>query len=98
MGGSSMHPGSLTQMPPKGSHIHLMGICGVAMASLAGLLKEMGYKITGSDQNVYPPMSTQLANLGISIREGYRKENLSPRPDLVIVGNVISKTHEEAAA
>ena len=68
------------------------------MASLAGLLKEQGYKITGSDQNVYPPMSTQLEELGIKIMQGYKKENLHPRPDLVIVGNVISKTHEEAAA
>ncbi len=75
----------------KNAHIHLMGICGTAMASLAGLLKSLGYKITGSDQNVYPPMSTQLQDLGISIQEGYKKENLEPRPDLVIVGNVISK-------
>ncbi len=82
----------------KGGHVHLMGICGTAMASLAGLLKAAGYKVTGSDQNVYPPMSTQLESLGISIMEGYKKENLNPKPDLVIVGNVISKTHEEAQA
>ena len=81
----------------NGAHIHLMGICGTAMASLAGLLKDMGYKITGSDQNVYPPMSTQLQDIGIEIKEGYKKENLSPRPDLVIVGNVISKKYEEAS-
>lgn len=82
----------------KGDHVHLMGICGTAMASLAGLLKSQGFKVTGSDQNVYPPMSTQLEKLGISIMEGYKKENLSVRPDLVIVGNVISKTFEEAEA
>lgn len=81
-----------------GSHIHLIGICGTAMASLAGLLQDAGFKITGSDQNVYPPMSTQLEKLGIRIMEGYKKENLNPRPDLVIVGNVISKQHEEAQA
>lgn len=81
-----------------GSHIHLMGICGTAMASLAGLLKSMGYKVTGSDQNVYPPMSTQLQELGIEIMQGYKKENLNPRPDLVIVGNVITRQHEEAQA
>ncbi len=81
-----------------GSHVHLMGICGTAMASLAGLLKDRGYKVTGSDQNVYPPMSTQLQNLGIEIMQGYKKENLTPRPDLVIVGNVISKKYEEAEA
>jgi UDP-N-acetylmuramate: L-alanyl-gamma-D-glutamyl-meso-diaminopimelate ligase len=81
-----------------GAHVHFMGICGTAMASLAGLMKDRGYKVTGSDQNVYPPMSTQLEKLGIKIMEGYKKENLTPRPDLVIVGNVISKTMEEAQA
>ena len=85
-------------MLKTGSHIHLMGICGTAMASLAGMLKEMGYRITGSDQNVYPPMSTQLEELGIPIMEGYKKENLQPKPDLVIVGNVITRKHEEAQA
>lgn len=80
------------------AHVHLIGICGTAMASLAGLLKTSGYQVTGSDQNVYPPMSTQLEQLGISIKTGYKKENLVPRPDLVIVGNVISRTNEEAAA
>ena len=81
-----------------GAHIHFMGICGTAMASLAGLMKDRGFKVTGSDQNVYPPMSTQLERIGIPIKEGYKKENLNPRPDLVIVGNVISRTNEEAAA
>ncbi|MCB0342577.1 MAG: UDP-N-acetylmuramate:L-alanyl-gamma-D-glutamyl-meso-diaminopimelate ligase [Pseudobdellovibrionaceae bacterium] len=81
-----------------GSHVHLMGICGTAMASLAGILQEMGYKVTGSDQNVYPPMSTQLEKLGIAIMQGYKKENLEPKPDLVIVGNVISRTMPEAEA
>ncbi len=81
-----------------GSHVHLMGICGTAMASLAGLLKDRGFRITGSDQNVYPPMSTQLAELGIPIMEGYRAQNLDPAPDLVIVGNVITRKHEEAVA
>lgn len=81
-----------------GAHIHLIGICGTAMASLAGLMQSQGFKITGSDNNVYPPMSTQLENLGIAIQNGYRAENLQPRPDLVIVGNVISKTNPEAEA
>ena len=85
-------------MLKSGSHIHLMGICGAAMANLAGMLKDMGYKITGSDQNIYPPMSTQLEELGIPIKEGYKKENLEPKPDLVIVGNVITRNHEEAQA
>lgn len=82
----------------SGSHIHLIGICGTAMASLAGILKDLGYKVTGSDQNVYPPMSTQLEKLGIPIMLGFKKENLNPRPDLVIVGNVVSKTNPEAEA
>lgn len=81
-----------------GAHVHLMGICGTAMASLAGLLKSRGYKVTGSDQNVYPPMSTQLEKIGISIMPGYKRENLAVRPDLVIVGNVITRKHEEAVA
>jgi len=82
----------------KDAHIHLMGICGTAMGSLAGLLQEMGYKITGSDVNVYPPMSTQLEKLGIEIKKGFVKENLTPSPDFVIVGNVMTRKMEEVAA
>lgn len=78
------------------AHIHLMGICGTAMASLAGLLKERGFKVTGSDSNPYPPMSTQLENLHIPILKGYQASNLHPAPDFVIVGNVISANNEEA--
>lgn len=78
-----------------GSHIHLMGICGTAMASLAGLFHARGYRVTGSDANTYPPMSTLLGDLGISILP-FAKENLSPAPDLVIVGNIISPKSEEA--
>jgi UDP-N-acetylmuramate: L-alanyl-gamma-D-glutamyl-meso-diaminopimelate ligase len=81
-----------------GAHIHLMGICGTAMGSLAGILKSMGFQISGSDQNVYPPMSTQLESLGIRLLEGYRAENLTPRPDLIIVGNVIPRSNPEAQA
>jgi UDP-N-acetylmuramate: L-alanyl-gamma-D-glutamyl-meso-diaminopimelate ligase len=88
---------SWSQVQP-GAHIHLMGICGTAMASLAGLLKDHGFRITGSDQNVYPPMSTQLQEIGIEIMEGYHAANLDPAPDLVIVGNVITRKHEEAVA
>jgi UDP-N-acetylmuramate: L-alanyl-gamma-D-glutamyl-meso-diaminopimelate ligase len=83
-----------------GAHIHFMGICGTAMASLAGLLKDRGFKVTGSDQNVYPPMSTQLQKIGIPIMQGFKAENLTTagKPDLVIVGNVISRQFEEAQA
>jgi UDP-N-acetylmuramate: L-alanyl-gamma-D-glutamyl-meso-diaminopimelate ligase len=76
-------------------HIHLIGICGTAMASLAGMLKEQGHRVTGSDTAAYPPMSGMLAGLGIEIREPYTEANLEPRPDLVIVGNAISRGNVE---
>lgn len=85
----------VTDLKP-GSHIHIMGICGTAMASLAGLLKDRGFKVTGSDLNPYPPMSTQIESLGITIKKGYQASNLNPKPDFVIVGNVISKANVEA--
>ncbi len=73
-----------------------MGICGTGMGSLAGMLKSSGYKVTGSDQNVYPPMSDFLAQSNIPVAIGYRPENLEPRPDLAIVGNVITRQNPEA--
>lgn len=82
--------------PDSIRHIHLMGICGTGMASLAGMLKQEGYVVTGSDQNVYPPMSTYLESLSIPILQGYHPSNLHPLPDLVIVGNVITRLHPEA--
>lgn len=83
-------------LPHAVHHVHLMGICGTGMASLAGLLKQRGYRITGSDRNVYPPMSVFLKSLGIPVFPDYRPENLSARPDLVIVGNVITRDNPEA--
>lgn len=78
--------------------VYLIGICGTAMASLAGMLQQRGYEVTGSDENVYPPMSTYLENLGIPILEGYTGEHLETfRPDLVVVGNAAAKTNAEAA-
>jgi UDP-N-acetylmuramate: L-alanyl-gamma-D-glutamyl-meso-diaminopimelate ligase len=88
----------LNRLPDTLRHIHLMGICGTGMASLAGMLKEKGYRITGSDQNVYPPMSLFLESLHIPACKGYRPENLVPGPDLVIVGNVITRKNPEAVA
>jgi UDP-N-acetylmuramate: L-alanyl-gamma-D-glutamyl-meso-diaminopimelate ligase len=73
-----------------------MGICGTGMASLAGMLKHKGFRVTGSDQNVYPPMSLFLEKLSIPVISGYSAENLSPAPDLVIVGNVITRLNIEA--
>jgi UDP-N-acetylmuramate: L-alanyl-gamma-D-glutamyl-meso-diaminopimelate ligase len=76
-------------------HYHLIGICGTAMASLAGMLVAQGYQVTGSDENVYPPMSLELKRLGIPVSEGYRPENLRDRPDVVVVGNAISRGNLE---
>lgn len=76
-------------------HIHLIGICGTAMASLAGLLQLKGHRITGSDQAAYPPMSDLLAQMGIPVAEPFAEKNLEPRPDLVIVGNAVSRGNVE---
>lgn len=84
--------------PAPGSHIHLIAICGVGMASLAGLLKSRGYNVTGSDQNMYPPMSSYLAEIGIDVLAGYHAAHVAPRPDLVIIGNAISRGNPEAEA
>jgi UDP-N-acetylmuramate: L-alanyl-gamma-D-glutamyl-meso-diaminopimelate ligase len=79
----------------QAKHIHLIGTCGTAMASLAGLLQLKGHRITGSDQAAYPPMSDLLASLKIPIAEPFSETNLQPRPDLVIVGNAISRGNVE---
>jgi UDP-N-acetylmuramate: L-alanyl-gamma-D-glutamyl-meso-diaminopimelate ligase len=88
----------MNDLPPAGSHIHLIAVCGVGMASLAGLLQSRGYRVTGSDQNIYPPMSHYLAEIGIEILSGFRAEHLSPPPDLVVVGNAVSRNNPEAQA
>jgi UDP-N-acetylmuramate: L-alanyl-gamma-D-glutamyl-meso-diaminopimelate ligase len=82
-------------MPPKPRHIHLIGICGTAMASLAGLLQLQGHRITGSDKAAYPPMSDLLRELGIPILEPYAESNLDPAPDLVVIGNALSRGNPE---
>ncbi|HKP45822.1 MAG TPA: UDP-N-acetylmuramate:L-alanyl-gamma-D-glutamyl-meso-diaminopimelate ligase [Pyrinomonadaceae bacterium] len=76
-------------------HYHLIGICGTAMAALAGMLQARGHTVTGSDENVYPPMSTMLESLGIPVATGFRAENLQPTPDCVIVGNAIPRGNPE---
>ena len=88
----------LNRRPENLSHIHLMGICGTGMASLAGMLKEQGYGVSGSDANAYPPMSLFLESLGIPVCNGYGPRNLEPHPNLVIVGNVITRVNPEAVA
>ncbi len=76
-------------------HAHLIGICGTAMASLAGLLKQRGFKVTGSDAAAYPPMSDFLAAMSIPVSQPYAEVNLKPRPDWVVVGNAISRGNVE---
>jgi len=76
-------------------HYHLIGICGTAMASLAGMLQARGALVTGSDEHVYPPMSTMLASLGIEVKQGYSPSNLTPAPDCVVIGNAIPRGNAE---
>lgn len=72
-------------------HLHILGICGTFMGSLALLARDLGHKVTGSDLNVYPPMSTQLERAGISLMQGFDRSHLQPHPDLVIVGNAMKR-------
>lgn len=84
---------------PDVRRVYLIGIGGTAMASLAGMLQQRGYEVSGSDEHVYPPMSTYLERLRIPVLEGYTKEHLETlRPDLVVIGNVAASTNAEAAA
>ena len=97
--GAGHHPGHRFNfralMMKSKKHIHLIGICGTAMASLAGMLNERGFRVTGSDAAAYPPMSDFLASLGIPRGAAVRRGNLEPRPDLVVVGNAISRGNVE---
>ena len=79
----------------KIEHIHFIAICGTAMGSLAAMLKSQGYHVTGSDEHVYPPMSTFLAGQGITIHKGFDAANLDPAPDLVVIGNAMSRGNPE---
>src|SRR5688572_12155086 len=88
----------LTELPEI-KRVYLIGIGGTAMASLAGMLQQRGYEVAGSDEHVYPPMSTYLERLGIPVLEGYTKQHLETfRPDLVVIGNAAAITNPEAAA
>ncbi len=85
--------------PASVKRIHILGVCGTGMGTFAGMLKEKGYTVTGSDENVYPPMSDMLAAWGIEVMKGYSPNNLdAARPDLVIIGNVIRRVNPEAEA
>ncbi|TDB05207.1 UDP-N-acetylmuramate:L-alanyl-gamma-D-glutamyl-meso-diaminopimelate ligase [Halomonas marinisediminis] len=79
-------------------HLHILGICGTFMGSLALLARELGHTVSGSDAGVYPPMSTQLEEAGIALCEGYSPANLEPRPDLVVIGNALSRGNPEVEA
>ncbi|MBU0730372.1 MAG: UDP-N-acetylmuramate:L-alanyl-gamma-D-glutamyl-meso-diaminopimelate ligase [Proteobacteria bacterium] len=89
---------SLNFFPDPVKHIHLMGACGTGMGALAGMLIDSGYRVTGSDANIYPPMSDFLAGIGVALLSGYGPGNLDPEPDLVVVGNVISAGNPEAVS
>jgi UDP-N-acetylmuramate: L-alanyl-gamma-D-glutamyl-meso-diaminopimelate ligase len=72
-------------------HIHILGICGTFMGGIASLAAEKGFKVTGQDENVYPPMSTQLEKLGIELQEGYQSKHIQPHPDVVVIGNALKR-------
>jgi UDP-N-acetylmuramate: L-alanyl-gamma-D-glutamyl-meso-diaminopimelate ligase len=76
-------------------NLHILGICGTFMGGVAQIARSLGHQVTGSDQNVYPPMSDQLTALGIELMNGYKPEHLDPAPDLVIVGNTLSRGNSE---
>ncbi len=79
-------------------HIHILGICGTFMGGLALIARQLGFEVTGSDENVYPPMSTQLEEQGIRLMSGYRAENVDTNPDVVIIGNAMSRGNAEVEA
>ncbi len=89
-------------MPQTGDsaprRFHFIGICGTAMGSVAAAMRERGYEVTGSDENVYPPMSTFLAERGVQVASGYRPENIPDRADVVVIGNALSRGNPEVEA
>jgi UDP-N-acetylmuramate: L-alanyl-gamma-D-glutamyl-meso-diaminopimelate ligase len=93
-------PGASEGFPPAASvrRVHLVAIGGVGMTALAGMLHERGYRVSGSDGELYPPASTLLERLGIPVRKGFAAENLEPPPDLVVIGNAVSRSNPEVQA
>jgi len=86
----------VTKREPQ--HLHFLGICGTAMGSVAAALRQRGFRVTGSDENVYPPMSIFLENKGIALTEGYRAENIPANVDVVVIGNAIKRGNPEVEA
>src|ERR1043165_1247659 len=93
-----LYRGGLPEYLPPRVKVHLIGIGGTGMGAVAGLLVEAGHEVRGSDAAVYPPMSEQLAALGVPVMMPYAAHNLDWGPDLVVVGNVHGKDHVEVAA
>ncbi len=87
---------SKNRIPDRIKTIHLVAACGTAMGALACLLKKQGYRVTGSDSGIYPPMSTHLQESGVTLYEGFKAENLNGNPDLVVIGNAVTKINPEA--
>src|SRR6187551_2236010 len=85
-------------IPSQIRTVHFVGICGTAMASAAAAMQEKGFHVTGSDTNIYPPMSTFLAQRKIEVMPTYAEKNLAHKPDLVVIGNAISRGNAEAEA
>lgn len=79
-------------------HIHILGICGTFMGSLAIIAKQLGHEVSGSDVDVYPPMSTQLEMAGIEVNAGYSADHLYPMPDQIIVGNVMARGKDDPSS
>ena len=79
-------------------HFHFLGICGTAMGSVAAAMSERGFTVTGSDENIYPPMSAFLEKRKIALSSGYRAENIPANADVVVIGNAIKRGNPEAEA
>jgi UDP-N-acetylmuramate: L-alanyl-gamma-D-glutamyl-meso-diaminopimelate ligase len=88
----------IERVPRDIRHIHLIGVAGTAMAALAGMLAERGYRVTGSDNQLYEPTASLLARMRVEVRKSFGAQNLSPAPDLAVVGNVITRANPEAQA
>jgi UDP-N-acetylmuramate: L-alanyl-gamma-D-glutamyl-meso-diaminopimelate ligase len=88
----------IARVPRDVRHIHLIGVAGTAMAALAGMLAERGYRVTGSDSQLYEPTASLLKQLRVEVQKGFGPQNLAPPPDLVVVGNVVTRANPEAQA
>jgi len=88
----------MARVPSDIRHVHLIGVAGTAMAALAGMLAERGYRVTGSDNQLYEPTASLLAGMRVEVQKSFGPQNLAPAPDLVVVGNVVPRANPEAQA